>query len=99
MENNKINFFSYKGRPLVRKNNVFYYGNMTDEVVAQLTVESSFKFKGVDISDRVELKLILTDPEIDLKNMIVKQSVRKGLFDALDIATIWIDRFTKQSMK
>lgn len=89
-------FLMYKGRPFVRKGNVCYYGYMYDDVVAMLNIESSFKFKDLDISDRIELKLILTDPEVELKDVIVKQSVRSGLFDALDIANIWIERFLKK---
>ena len=48
------------------------------------------------VSDVIELKLILTDPSIALQNMMVKSSVRRGLFDALDIADIWIDRYIKK---
>ncbi len=96
MKEKEIKFFSYKGKPLIRKGRVFYYGNMSDDVVAMLVVESSFNFKGIDVSDRLDLKLILTDPQVDLSKVIVKQSVRYGLFDALDIASIWIDRFKKK---
>lgn len=89
-------FFMYRGKPLVRKGNLCYYGYMYEDVVAMLSVESSFYFKGLEISDRIELKLVLTDPDADLQDVIVKQSVRSGLFDALDIAGIWIDRFIKK---
>lgn len=89
-------FFCYKGKPLIRKGNVLYYGDITKEVVAMLTVESSVKFKNIALSETIELKLILTDPTVDLQDVMVKSSVRRGLFDALDIAGIWIDRFIKK---
>lgn len=89
-------FFKYKGKPLLRKGNVLYYGDMSEEVVAMLTIESSRKFKDIDLSEVVGLKLILTDPSVALQDLVVKSSVRHGLFDALDIAGIWIDRFIKK---
>lgn len=90
-------FLIYKGKPLVRKDNILYYGSMAQDVVAMLVVESSYDYKGLSVSDSVELKLILTDPSVDLQNVMVKRSVRKGLFDALDIAGIWIDRYIKKN--
>ena len=91
-------FLMYKGRPFVRKNNICYYGYMYDDVVAMLNIESSFNFRGLDVSDRIELKLVLTDPEVELQDVIVKQSLRSGLFDALDIANIWIERFIRKKI-
>ena len=38
-------FFTYKGLPLVRKDNTIYYGNMSDKYVAMLTVLSTHKVK------------------------------------------------------
>lgn len=96
MKESGKSFFTYKGKPLLRKGKVLYYGDMSEEVVAMLTVESNRDFKGVDLSEAVELKLILTDPTISVQEMIVKSSVRSGLFDALDIAGIWIERFIKK---
>ena len=89
-------FLTYKGKPLLRKGKVLYYGDMTEEVVAMLTVESSIKFKDIDLSETIYVKLILTDPTVSVEDMIIKSSVRKGLFDALDIARIWIERFNKR---
>lgn len=96
MEKATKEFFKYKGKPLLRKGNVLYYGDMSEEVVAMLTIESSRKFKDIDLSEVVGLKLILTDPSVSLQDLVVKSSVRRGLFDALDIAGIWIDRFIKK---
>ena len=44
-------FFTYKGLPLVRKDNTIYYGNMSDKYVAMLTVLSTHKVKDLEIAD------------------------------------------------
>ena len=91
----KNNFFLYKKRPLVRKDNTIYYGHMYEKAVAMLTVKSSHKLGNLNISDDIQIQLISTNPETSPQDLVLKNSVKKGLFDALDIAGIWIDRYTK----
>ncbi|MDE5600743.1 MAG: hypothetical protein K2I60_03915 [Oscillospiraceae bacterium] len=93
----KSKFFSYKNKPLVRKDNVIYYGNMYEDVVAMLTVKTSHMLDDLSISDKIQVQLISTDPETPPQDMILKHSIRNGLFDALDIADVWIERYIKQS--
>ena len=65
MEKNK--FFIYKNRPLIRKDNVIYYGYMTEEFVAMLTVEEFHDVKDVKVSDRI----FPTEENYEYKNNIV----------------------------
>ena len=42
-ENKKSEFFTYKGRPLVRNKDTLYYGDMSDNYVIMMQItESSF---------------------------------------------------------
>ena len=91
----KSNFFLYKKRPLVRKGQTIYYGDMREKAVAMLTVKSSHEFGNLNISDDIQVQLISTDPQTSPKDLVLKNSVKKGLFDALDLAGIWIDRYIK----
>lgn len=93
MANDK--FFTYKDKPLVRKGNTIYYGHMYEDAVAMLTINSSKKSGGLEISDSVGVQLISTDPNTPPQDMVLKHSTQKGLFAALDIASIWIDRISK----
>lgn len=86
------NFLMYKGFPLVRKNKDIYYGNMSDEFVANIRVISTHKEKDLDVADKVKVTLMRTAKDIDAKDMIVKVSDRNSLFEALDIANIWLTR-------
>lgn len=86
------NFLMYKGFPLVRKNKDIYYGNMSDEFVANIRVISTHKEKELDVADKVKVTLMRTAKDIDAKDMIVKTSDRNSLYEALDVANIWLTR-------
>lgn len=95
----KSNFFLYKEKPLVRKDNVIYYGHMYESVVAMLTIKSTHKIKNLNVGDDIQIQLISTDPKASPKDVVIKHSEKNSLFDALDIAQIWIDRYTKKLSK
>ena len=46
---------TYKGKPLVRKDNELYYGCMTDPYVLYLQIQSTKTVGGVDVADKVHL--------------------------------------------
>ena len=92
----KEKFFYYKNKPLVRKDNVIYYGNMNEDFVAMLTINSHKEFKDIKIGDKVFLQLISTDPETIPEEVVVKHTVKNNLYEALDIAEIWIERYKKK---
>ena len=86
-------FFTYKGLPLVRKGNQIYYGNMSDETVAALQIMSTRKVGDLEVADRIKVFLMLTDTEgVDASEIFKKSSERNGLYDALDLAYVWLSR-------
>ena len=82
------NFLMYKGFPLVRNNNEIYYGNMGDECVVNIRIESARKENDLDIADKLRVTLMRTATDIDAKDMIVKSVSRDSLFEALNVANI-----------
>ena len=92
MADKKQDFLTYKGRPLVRNGNTIYYGNMTDDFVIMMQITSSKEFGDLDLSSKVSIQLINTDPDVSIKEKIVKSSEKKGLYAAMDIADIWLTR-------
>ena len=65
---------TYKGKPLVRSGNVLYYGDMAEKCVVMLQILST-KTKGdMQVADRVQVQLLLTDPEVRMKDRILKKS-------------------------
>ncbi len=88
----KNDFLMYKGKPLVRNGDTIYYGNMSDDFVIMMRIASKKEFGGYDLASKVTVQLLSTDPDASAKERIVKTSEKKGLFAAMDIAEVWLDR-------
>lgn len=83
---------TYKGHPLMRKDNLIYYGSMADSHIVMLQVLESKKVQDMDIATRVSVQLQLTDPALKSRDRIVKKSEKPGLYDALDVGCVWLER-------
>ena len=83
------NFLCYKGKPLVRKGNEIYYGNMSEPFVVR------FEMLGKDISDKVTVQLLDSNTDLGLKERTKKESTKDTLFDALDLGFTWLERALK----
>jgi len=88
----KNEFLTYKGMPLVRSGNVIYYGNMSDKFVIMLQIASSEKKGTIDLSGTVKVQLMYTDPDIRAKDRVIKTSEKEGLYNAMDIGAVWLQR-------
>ena len=84
-------FSTYKGRPLVRCGDEIYYGNMEEPYVIRMQIKSKKEQNGIEIADKVSIQLMATDPYLSPRKQLVKSS-EKGLFLAMDIADIWLNR-------
>ena len=91
-EQNKQQFPTYKGKPLVRCGDTIYYGSMKDKYVVKLEIKSKKKVQDMDVADRVTVQLMYTDPNIRARKQIVKTSEKEGLYLAMDIADAWLTR-------
>ena len=89
------NMLTYKGRPLVRSGNTLYYGDMADEYVVMVQILSTKQVKDLAVADKVQVQMLATDPTLPLGDRIKKKSEKDGLYEALDIGAIWLDRVKK----
>ena len=83
---------TYKGHPLMRKDNLIYYGSMADSHIVMLQVLETKKQADMDIATRVSVQLQLTDPAAKSRDRIVKKSEKNGLYAALDVGCVWLER-------
>lgn len=83
---------TYKGRALTRKDKVIYYGSMADKYIIMLQILESKDLSDIELATRVSLQLQYTDPTVKSKDRIVKQTETEGLYEAMDIAAIWLER-------
>ena len=88
-------FLEYKGRPLVRNGNTVYYGSMKDPFVICLNIKDTTELNDIKVADTVTIQLLSTDPDVSPKDRIVKKSEKKGLFTALDLGAVWLERALK----
>ena len=89
------NVLMYKGRPLVRSGNTLYYGDMADEHVVVMQILTTDTVKDLTVAKKVQVQMMATDPELPLNERFLKKSEKAGLYEALDIASIWLDRVSK----
>ena len=83
---------TFKGRPLMRKDNLIYYGSMADSHIIMLQILDYKKVGETDIANKVSIQLQLTDPSIKGRAQIVKKAEKVGLYTALDLGAVWLER-------
>jgi arginyl-tRNA synthetase len=89
-------FLTYKGKPLVRKGSEIYYGDMAEKYVILFKIQSTKKVGELEVADKILVQLMDTDQDTDVTKRIVKKSEKNGLYNAMDIGYIWLERALKQ---
>ena len=82
----------YKGHPLRRKDNLIYYGSMSDKYVIMLQVVETKPLEDLNVASRIVVQLQLTDPELKSRDRVVKKSEKYSFFEAIDVAAVWLER-------
>ena len=76
----------YKGHPLMRKDNLIYYGSMADSHIVMLQVLETKKVNDLDVATRVSVQLQLTDPTARSRDRIVKRARKTACTPPLTLA-------------
>ena len=83
-------FFTYKGYPLVRHEDVIYYGNMTDDYVVMLQILKKQKVGNMDLASKIKVYQMSTDLTLPPNKAVTKTSEKESLYEALDLANAWL---------
>lgn len=89
-EKNEV--LKYKGRPLMRKDNLIYYGSMADEYIIMLQIMETRKLEDLNLATKVSVQLQRTDPNCKARDRVVKKSEKDGFYTALDVGCVWLER-------
>jgi len=90
-------FYTYKGYPLVRNGNTIYYGYMSDPYVIMIQILSTKKIGTDEVADKVRVVQMSTDLTLNPLKACVKNTEREGgLFEALDVAQVWLEKAMKK---
>ncbi len=86
----------FKGQPLVRKDNIVYYGSMADEYILQMQILETTDLDDLKLATKVSVQLQRTAPDLRPKDRIVKKGEYDGFYSALEVGSIWLDRYLKK---
>ena len=86
------NVLMYKGHPLMRKDNLVYYGSMADKYSVMLQILESSNLQDLNVASRVSVQLQLTDPGVKSRDRVVKKTEKDGFYTALDVGSVWLER-------
>ena len=89
-EKNEVLMF--KGRPLMRKDNLVYYGSMADEYIVMLQILESRKLEDLDLATKVSVQLQRTAQDVKARDRVVKKTEKDGFYTALDVGCVWLER-------
>lgn len=86
----------YKGFPLVRKDNMIYYGRMSDPYIIQMQVMESIPVdEAMSMATKVSVQLQSTDENQRNRDRVIRSSEKNSLYAAMDLAYIWLNRALK----
>ena len=86
------NGLMYKGHPLMRKDNMVYYGSMADKYIVIMQILESKDFQDIRLATKVSVQLQLTDQTVRSRDRIIKKSEKDGFYTALDLGCVWLER-------
>jgi len=78
----------YKGKPLIRRGNMVYYGDPQDKYMIVMIINETTKKKDLEVTTAVTIQLMLNDGK---KEKMIKQAERSGMYAAIDIAEYWLN--------
>ncbi len=85
-------FSKYKGFPLVRSGNQLYYGYMSDPYVIWIQILDFKEINGEKMTTKVRVIQMDTNESDPIKAFVKNTERECGLYEALDIAKVWLDK-------
>ena len=65
---------------------------MEEPYVIRMQIKTKKEVDGKELPDKITVQLMATDPYLSPRKQLVKSSEKKGMFLAMDIADIWLER-------
>jgi hypothetical protein len=86
----KKKVLTYKGKPVYRKGNKLYYGNLEDPLILMLEVLETKKVQNVNVATKV--KFSIQDNNVDEigTGTNYRSGEREDLYKAFDIGAWWL---------
>jgi hypothetical protein len=91
-------YLTYMGKPLVRAKDTIYYGDPSDSCIVEMKILDNKTVGGKEIPNRISVMLVSTDI-LTGRPQVFNKTERLGLFNAMDVASIWLQRKLKEGEK
>lgn len=86
----KQKMLTYKGKPVFRKGNKIYYGNLEDDLILELEILETKKVGDIDVSTKVKFSIQdNTVPEVGT-GVNYRTGERDNLYKAFDMGAWWL---------
>lgn len=85
-------YLEYQGRPLVRKGNEIFLGDLSDKGYVSMNIMASEQKLGVDVPTMILVTLFDTATKKPVKEM---QKMCNSLADAFEFGTAWLTRYNR----
>lgn len=85
----KVKQFTYKGKPVYRRGNVIYYGDLSKDLILVLEIVESEKLGEYQISKKVKFHIQDNTGEVG-KGVNYRSGERENLYEAFDIGAWWL---------
>lgn len=80
----------YKGKPLYRKGDRLFYGNLEDKYILVLDVLEKKKAEGIEVATKVKIQIQDNENEHPGNGKVFRKSEKDNLYRALDIGAWWL---------
>ena len=80
--------FTYKGKPMVRRGDTIYYGDLNEKYIIIFTIKSKKRVGDLEVADSVSIDLCTNRGTG--KEKVIKKANRESLFEAIDLAEFWL---------
>ena len=84
----KESIFTYRGKPMVRRGDTIYYGDLNEKYIIIFTIKSKKKIGDLEVADSVTIDLCTNSGAG--KEKVIKKANRESLYEAIDIAEFWL---------
>jgi hypothetical protein len=85
-------YLEYQGRPLVRKGDEIYLGDMSDKGYLFMSIMAKETKLGVEIPSLILIQVYDTKEKKPVKDM---QKMVKSLAEAFEFGTAWLNRYNR----